>query len=244
MQTSNRYSISRLDWDSKFFNIEAAKVILKEEISEKDFDDISKKIVDNNFNFITIQNNNNNDKNNYIIRKFDNIFLADINIQFIKKIEYDKKNFESMQNIVINNKMEYNDEIIDIASNSFMYSRFYNDYKLKNGNSIYTEWTRNSFNKKEKYFCYYQKENHILGYLLFSIDKDEDLVIELIAVDKDSKGLGIGTNLINKIEQYSMNNNIKNIKVGTQINNINAQNFYIKCGFKHLTNNSIYHLWR
>ena len=38
-------------------------------------------------------------------------------------------------------------------------------------------------------------------------------------------------------------NNLSEIHVGTQLNNIKAQNFYIKCGFKHINNNSVYHWW-
>lgn len=242
MQTSNTYSISRLDWDSKFFNIESAKITLLEEISENDFEYISNKIKDSNFKFVTIQNINNNEKNNYMIRKFNNIFLADVNVQFIKKTENCLIKNNPIKDIEIKNFMKYNENIINISKESFIYSRFFNDYNLRKGNLIYTEWTKNAFDRKDKYFCYYEKENQILGYLLFSINNQE-LTIELIAVDKNSKGLGIGSSLINKVEQYAITNKIKYIKVGTQINNISAQNFYISCGFKHITNNSIYHLW-
>lgn len=54
---------------------------------------------------------------------------------------------------------------------------------------------------------------------------------------------GIGTKLIQKIELFAIKNDIKEIQVGTQINNIKAQNFYVKCGFKHTANNSIFHWW-
>lgn len=54
---------------------------------------------------------------------------------------------------------------------------------------------------------------------------------------------GVGTQLIEQIELYALKNNLSEIHVGTQLNNIKAQNFYIKCGFKHINNNSVYHWW-
>ena len=63
------------------------------------------------------------------------------------------------------------------------------------------------------------------------------------AVNRKHKGNGIGHELINGIENFAEKNKLKRIKVGTQLNNISAQNFYENCGFKHVANHSIYHLW-
>jgi dTDP-4-amino-4,6-dideoxy-D-galactose acyltransferase len=49
--------------------------------------------------------------------------------------------------------------------------------------------------------------------------------------------------MLSEIENFAIKNNIEKISVGTQVNNIKAQNFYVKCGFMHMENNSVYHWW-
>ena len=241
MQISERYEIKKLDWDTSFFGLNCAKVILKKEINVEDVNRISEELEKNKIQFATIQNIDNNDNNNYIMNEFDKAFLADVNIQFMKEIDLKVKN-EISNNVNIKNNMPYNEEILDIAKKSFIYSRFINDKNLKNGDKVYYEWTKNSFGRKDKYFCVHQTNEKNDGYLLFSIENNE-IVIELIAVNKQVKGIGIGRKLIKEIENFAKEKDIKCIKVGTQLNNIYAQNFYVKCGFEHITNHSIYHLW-
>lgn len=239
MQINNKYDIEKLKWDTDFFGVNSAKVILNNSIDEQDIKEILKKLEDNNYEFVTINNIKNNDNNNYFLKDISNIFLADVNIQFEKRVE--EKN-EIDNNVSVHNNFEYNQEILQISQKSFIYSRFMNDLNLKNASDVYVEWAKNSFNKDNKYFCTYKIENKVIGYLLFSI-KDTSLTIELIAVDNNHKGKGIGKKLINKVEEFAYSNNITNMKVGTQLNNIYAQNFYINNGFRHISNNSIYHLW-
>lgn len=241
MQKNNKYEIKKLEWDTDFFGVNSAKVILNNDINKKDIDEIIKYLKDNNYVFITIQNRNNNDNNNYILKDLNNIFIADVNIQFTKKIDVNIKN-DVDNKISIQNNVPYIEDIEKIASTSFIYSRFTNDKNLRNGDKVYCKWVSNSFQNQDKYFALYKENNNITGFLLFSLE-NESLVIELIAVDSKLKHKGIGKKLINSIEVFSKNNNIKNINVGTQVNNINAQNFYINCGFKHKENHSIYHLW-
>lgn len=242
MQENNKYEIKKLDWDTNFFGINSAKVILKEEISICDIEDIIEELKRKNYKFITIQNVDNNDNNNIILKEINGIFLADVNVQFKKMIKEDEKKSEFDKNIVIQKNMLYDEEILNISNTAFIYSRFINDKNLKNGDKVYYEWTKNSFNKSNKLFCVYKINNKSVGYLLFSIENKE-LIIELIAVNKEYKGKGIGHKLISSVVQFAIRNEIECINVGTQLNNIYAQNFYINCGFKHITNHSIYHLW-
>ena len=243
MQIKERYIIKKLEWDTNFFKVNSAKVILQDEIKENDIEEILNIIKENNYRFVTIQNINNNDKNNFLLKNIKKLFLADINVQFIKKNANicSGENFLD-ENIFVQNKMKYNQDIIDISRNAFKYSRFISDKNLENGENIYFEWTKNSFDNEEKFFVYYKEKEKTVGYLIFSIEEN-DLIIELLAVNSEYAGIGIGNKLIKTVEKFSINNEINNIYVGTQINNIRAQNFYNKCGFKHFTNHSIYHLW-
>ena len=237
-----KYDIRYLDWDTNFFNKKSAKLILKKEITDNDLTDIVKRIEQEDYAFITIENENNIEKNNILISKLKNTFLADINIQFQKKP--DKKK-EKCKCVYIENNYKNNQEIIDIAKQAFTYSRFTIDSNLKNGNLVHVQWAMNSFNKKEKYFITYNEKSRIIGFILFSIsEEDNSIFLELIAVNQNNKNSGIGSKMLDELENFAIDNNIKYINVGTQVNNISAQNFYIKNGFKHKENNSIYHWWR
>lgn len=237
---SEKYEIKELKWDSDFFGVKSAKIVLKKEVDENDINEIIDKVKKESYEFITINNLNNNDTNNYYLQKIKNIFLADVNIQLVKNIK--EVDYDLDSHIVIKNNMEYNSELLKISKESFIYSRFYNDKRLKNSENIYVNWTENAFNQKDKFFCVYKNKDIIAGYTLFSTE-NENLIIELIAVNKEVQTKGIGSELIKSLAKYAYENNLKEIHVGTQLNNINAQNFYIKNGFKHCTNNTIYHWW-
>lgn len=240
MLKNKKYLIKHLEWDTKMFKIKSAKIFLNEEISVYDLEQIQKYIKQNGYIFVSVENKNNNEYNNITIGNLKNIYLADVNIQF-KKYITETKNYELDENIKIENEFEYNGDIIDISKNAFENSRFIYDKNLNdNKYNIYSEWAKNAFKKKDKYFCYYLDNDKIIGYILFSINNNE-ILLELIAVD--SKNKGIGSKLIRRLEKFAIDKNIKVINVGTQLNNINAQNFYEKNGFRHLANNSIYHWW-
>lgn len=234
-----KYNIENLEWDTNFFGIKSARICLNEKVEENDIQDMINELKKENYQFVTIRNIENQNKNNYALKNVDNIFLADVNIEFKKELEGVIKLREKLD---INNNLEYNQEIINISKDSFKYSRFINDINLKKSSEVYVQWAKNAFNREDKYFCTYKENHKVVGYLLFSIS-NKKLVIELIAVSRKSQGKGIGKKLIENIEEFALKNKITTIQVGTQLNNISAQNFYIKCGFKHVANHSIYHLW-
>lgn len=235
---NERYSIKFLSWDTEMFEKKSAKVVLYEEICNEDLIEIKKYIYENDYEFITVENKNNNEKNNVTLSKLENIFLADVNVQFTKQIKNSK---EEQNSIRITNAMKYNEDIINMSRKTFLNSRFIFDEKLNdNKYEVYSEWVKNAFEKEDKYYCYYIDNNKIEGYILFSVH-NETIIIELITTKKNC--VGIGTKLINQLENYAFKNRLNTINVGTQLNNLNAQNFYEKNGFKHVANNSIYHWW-
>lgn len=234
---NSKYFINDLEWDTKYFEIPSVRVNLNNELNEKDIDEIL--LQTKKYKFITIYNYNNNDYNNYLLKKFNNIFLADVNVHFEKKCNsVDGLN----KKVKICNNLAENKSILEIAQKSFLYSRFINDKNLnsKKSSNIYYYWVKNSFEKEEKYFCIYES----IGFLLFSVNNiEKNATIELIAVNNDFKGKNVGTDLIKSFENYCYNIGIKKLMVGTQLNNIIAQNFYQKNGYKITQYNSIYHYW-
>lgn len=233
-----------LDWDSDYFNVKAGKVILKNEVSKETMDNLKSEL--KKFEFITIYNINNNNLNNHWICGEINAVLVDINIQYVKKISKPENELEDFNDIEIQSNYEYNTQVVEIANEEFKYSRFYNDDNLSKLKSeeIYLNWIKNSFNKENKFFILPRDNDKIQGFILFSVDRlSNSIVIELIAVSKNYQGIGIGGKMIKALEKYGYDNNVGFIKVGTQLNNIEANNFYQRNGFKYSNCSSIYHWW-
>ena len=143
------------------------------------------------------------------------------------------------------NCLSRNEQIVDIARKSFNYSRFFNDLKLpqEQAENIYLHWTECAFGQENKYFVISEREGNVAGYILFSFNEDSS-VIELIAVDEKYQGQRVGKSLIQTMESFVIDKGTKKIKVGTQVDNVSAAQFYNAMGFKYVSCGSMYHLWR
>lgn len=238
--SNKNYECKPLLWDTNYFGIRSARVNLCGIVDEKGQEEIVEFC--SSYDLITISNSDNIKENNHWIGFKTNAFLADINIQFLKILN-DKPQFQD-ENTYVLNSLTRNEQIVDIAKKSFNYSRFFNDPKLPQvlANNIYVHWTDCAFGQDNKYFVISEREGNIAGYILFSIN-DDSSVIELIAVEERFQGQRVGKSLIHKMESFVIDKGIKKIKVGTQINNIPAAQFYDAMGFKYVSCGSIYHLW-
>lgn len=240
LMLSKNYECKFLDWDTDYFGISSARVNLRGIVDERDQEEIIEFC--KYYDFVTISNLDNIKENNYWIGNKTNAFLTDINVQFEKALT-DKPDYQNKKNYVLNN-LSRNNQIVNIAKKSFNYSRFFNDPNLpqKLSKNIYLHWTECAFNQKNKYFVLSEREGNVAGYILFSFNNDGS-VIELIAVDEKYQGEGVGKSLIYTMESFVIDRGVKKIKVGTQINNILAAQFYNAMGFKYVSCESIYHLW-
>lgn len=228
--------------DSEYFGIQSAKVILKKAcILEKRQNDLLTFL--NNFEFSSITNKFNNPINNRWLGENTKAFLADTNIQLVKKASIVKMNDGRM--VEITDKFPGSDRVVQIAENAFEVSQFLNDPYLprEKARYIYADITRNAFGKPGRFFTVI-KEEEVMGYLLFSLNHSSLVTtIELLAIDQKYKGNGVGKLLVRSTESYSSSIGMKTIKVGTQVANVGALNFYISCGFNYLECNTIYHYW-
>lgn len=236
---NNAITFQELDWDTNFFGVTCAKVVLHHPLKQSDWNALKMKF--KNYEFISIVNENSESINAQLIGKEPNIFLADINIQFVKKIN---KKVSFPQNIKkISNTQKELQQMIEIAD--FKYSRFVEDpnFAKRGGNKIYHEWLKNSFYNSEKNFVISKDNNETLnGFALYSFSKNK-CVIELIAVSKLKVNTGIGSSLFQAVEYNSLQKGINEILVGTQLRNLRAINFYHKVGCKQIGCHQIYHLW-
>lgn len=237
--SEENFKLKRLDWDTAYFGVSAGKAELYKTINKTDKDIIES--WRNGIEFLTLSNYDNNTNNNQWISNYLNGFNVDINIQFHKTV---KNNLESNGNISIQNDMLLDENILNIANEAFVYSRFINDSNLgyDKKRKVYYHWVLNSFGKQNKYFVKYKIENKSVGFILFSIN-DSKCNLELIAINSKYQGSKVGQKLMNKLEQYLFQNDISAINVGTQLVNKPAVNFYINNGFKYKQCISTYHVW-
>lgn len=238
--SSKNYEFETLNWDTDYFSLSSAKVNLSGIIDKKSQEEIIKFC--KGYDFVTISNLHNITENNHWIGNKTNAFLADMNIQFIKTLK-EKPDYQD-EKTYVSNCVPRNQQVVDIAGKSFNHSRFFNDPKLpqEQAHNIYVHWTECAFGLKNKYFVISKREGNVAGYILFSI-KEDFSVIELIAVDVKYQGQRVGKSLIHAMESFVIDKGIRKIKVGTQVNNISATQFYNAVGFKYVSCGSVYHLW-
>jgi RimJ/RimL family protein N-acetyltransferase len=231
-------SFYELKWDTDFFGVNSAKAILHMPLSLNEWHKLQAKF--RHYQFISITNQNSDPINAQLIGRDTSAFLVDVNIQFVKKLV---DPFEMPKNVTIHQSLERNDQIAELAD--FKFSKFTEDPELANrgGDQVYSQWLINAFEKPDKFFALSRNEkDKIDGFVLYSFSNNA-CVIELIAVSlKVSKG-GIGTSLFKAVEYATHKQGFKEIKVGTQIRNIGAINFYHKVGCKQVGCHQVYHLW-
>jgi dTDP-4-amino-4,6-dideoxy-D-galactose acyltransferase len=235
---NNKVTFYDLKWDTDFFGVKSAKAILHNPIGSNEWSELETSYKD--YHFISIENRNSEPINAQIIGRETSAFIADVNIQFIKKITHSLKRPE---NITIHQSLEHNEQIIDLAD--FQFSKFTEDSELakRGGNQVYEQWIINSFKKPDKFYAISKDLNdQINGYLLFSYINNVCL-IELIAVSKTILKSGTGSSLFAAVEYEAYQRGIHEINVGTQIRNIGAINFYHKVGCKQVGCHQVYHLW-
>lgn len=238
------YTVKELQWDREYFGVSSCRVDLNREINQKDFMTMMQEVKD--YHFVSLNNHRNQAYNNYLIGNNTNAFLVDTNIQFIKRIKDNQEMMDSLKlNFTVNNMQQKNEDILTISKEVFFVSKFTNDPFLKErkGDLVYYYWTKNAFEKEDKYFLKAQINEKIYGFILFRMG-EENAVIELIAVDKQHKGKHIGKNMLKYLENYLRCLNITALKVGTQLDNITAINFYYSCEFKEKKSTTTYHWWK
>jgi len=239
-----KYHLVDLPWDSDYFGIAASRVDLLCELTEGEFSKLREAV--KKYNFLTISNSKGLQNNNCLISEILNAYLVDVNVTFHKRKSSEEFVTCSNQDFKIVNASQIGnlDDIVKIAGESFVNSRFYNDTNISNekASQLYINWIKQSINHNDTYFSLYVKEGRCKGFLLFS-KKNTEWVIELVAVDKSCRNMHIGKRLLQNVISFDgiVDNAI--IKVGTQIENISAMNYYYSSGFVIKDIKYIYHLW-
>ena len=201
-----------------------------------------------NFNFLKYRSKNilitikSNKKIKNLFLKKNQIKLIETNLTFFKNSR--KKNLEInyFKNIRLANIFDKK-SILDIARNSFIKSRFFKDKNIKKtlARKIKHNWVLNFFRKKRgKYLIVSEFNKKVVGFLLVLKNK-KDYIIDLIAVKKNYQNIGLGTKMIEFLENKFLNKNKIKIYVSTQSDNKDSIKLYIKNKFKLKYKKYVYH---
>lgn len=235
----NSYTFFKLQWDTDFFGVKCAKAVLHKPLTLTEWIDLKDKL--RNYQFTSIENRNSEPNNAQLIGRDTSAFLVDVNIQFKKKIGLP---VEHSQNIKIYQALERNERIIELGD--FKFSKFTEDPELlkRGGARVYRQWLINAFGKADKFYALSKDENgETNGFLLHSY-AESACIVELIAVSQNVNKHGIGTNLFKAVEYQAYQLGCVNIRVGTQVRNMGAINFYCSAGCKQVGCHQVYHLWK
>lgn len=157
--------------------------------------------------------------------------VIDVNVTF----EREPENIATNENIIVRDvKPEDENDVLNIAETSFIYSRFHLDPLVSKelADKIKHEWIANYIRKQrgEKLFVA-ELDGKPAGFLAILVTNDKVGVIDLIGVAKDMQGLGVGKRLV----QFHINDAVKkypSLLVGTQIANIPSMRLYQTCGYE------------
>lgn len=137
-------------------------------------------------------------------------------------------------------------KLYNLAFGSGAFSRFNLDKHFKDSEfrSLYKVWVDNSvnFTIADDVFVFFKNKN-IIGFVSFKINGLQSK-IGLIAVDTNYQGLGIGTKLLDAVEQYVYDKGSKYLLISTQLANAMACKFYIKNGYNIIQKEIVKHYWK
>ena len=133
-------------------------------------------------------------------------------------------------------------EVKILAQNSFVYDRFHKDDEIPSNmaSELKKKWVANYFiGRRGDNLLVAEINNKIAGFILL-IEKEKEIIIDLIAVGKSFRQLGIGKSLIK--ESFNIyKNKEKDFIVVTQITNLESLNLYQKTGFTIDDTNFVWH---
>ena len=134
-------------------------------------------------------------------------------------------------------------ELMKIAQNSFEYDRFHQDPEIPEimGDEIKNRWLLNFFSGQRGNHLFLAKYNGADAGFLLLILKDDQAIIDLIAVASNARGHGVGQALIVQAIK-TLSDKYKEILVGTQLKNYPSINLYRSLGFELMSSSVNLHL--
>ncbi|WP_396218067.1 GNAT family N-acetyltransferase [Flavobacterium sp.] len=223
--------VNKLKWDSDFFNIKVGEIINP---------DTNVIVLKGKFDLIYLKSEKNCEAK---IEGYVNSF-TETKVLFSKLIDQKR---EINQNVFSISETNFNiDDLYNLAFESGKMSRFNLDKKFGRTKfeKLYVKWVDNSINKIfADDVLIYKENNQTLGFVTYKTENNF-ATIGLIAVDSFSQGKGIGSKLIDAVENKLISNGVYKLIIPTQLENTNACGFYEKKKYKISQTTVIKHFWK
>ena len=223
--------IKTLEWDSDFFGIKVGELFLDSDLKiDQPLD----------YDLIYVKSNS---EFNLSIDNYINTF-GETKILFTKEL---KALYSPKKEIKSISETDFDiNQIYELAYESGKHSRFKLDKKIgiEKFKKLYKTWVDNSINYKfATDVLLYKIESIVAGFVTYKIES-EIATIGLIAVSEIYQGQGIGKNLLQEVENRLVQKKIKQLYIPTQLENIQACNFYKKNDYHIIESKNIKHYWR
>lgn len=156
-------------------------------------------------------------------------YIVDTNIQFSSSEKISCKDNTNLRFAKANDELE----VRAIAKNAFEYNRFYADPNISNNIAckIKEEWVGNFFlGERGKWMIVVEENSKIIGFVQLISKNQNTIIIDLIAIDKKSRGKGLAKEMISYAYENCLNKD-GIIEVGTQIANTPSIKLYSKLSF-------------
>jgi len=225
------FQIQKLTWDSTFFDYKIGKAEINSSINTKDLLNSIKKSSYDMVQVFSNQNLGSSFKYNPI----------DVKLTFSKKVPTATTNNPYIKSVT----KDLNRALVKLATEAGIYSRYKTDKNLQlKFEEMYEIWMNKSLKRELAAEVFvFQDENRINGMVTIN-KKLKKAEIGLIAVDNKVQSKGIGTQLLQSVENWALKHNLENICVETQEENYNACQFYEKNNYKISDKTYIYHIWK
>lgn len=99
-------------------------------------------------------------------------------------------------------------------------------------------------NDNNNYVFIYELNNKVVGIIetviKYSTHEDPFLTINTLAIDSEYQGQGIGSKLLDYIEEFASSKNLASIWLGSQIKRNRAHDFYLNHGYTIIKQHKIF----
>ena len=233
-----------LAWDSRFFKIKIASLSLQRKEDLEHLSEMSVKAKGRGFRLL------------YVFSPFalsgTGIFLpaggrkVDEKVVYRMPLQRGHKTELPLISVLPYKKTAADKMLVGLELQSGVYSRFKCDrgFRTSDYKRLYTLWIQKSVRKEiaDAVLVSISPAGRLTGFVTLKKKKDE-AVIDLIGVDKKSRGKGLGAALVREAKAWALSKKARFLSVATQKENEPACGLYEKMGFTRHSSTFVYHFW-
>jgi dTDP-4-amino-4,6-dideoxy-D-galactose acyltransferase len=233
--------VQKLDWDSDFFGFRVS--MIKECRNESEWKNVFDSMLQDETHLGYYRSLEKLDLNDSTFQNAPyDIVLVDRKETFMKEAIHWE---EDLSSIEVYDKPKPDQDLISLAMQAGVYSRFYVDEKVprEKYKELYMIWLGNAFvGELSKVFVRYI-DGQLAGFITFEA-KNGLACPGIMAVDPKFRGKGIARLFMKQVENWGFENNLSKIKFDVQGVNTNASDLYYSLGHELKSQDYFYHLWK